>query len=480
MKFVSIILLLLLGISILRLISNKFSLLELLGLSFPIGTGIMSFYAFCINLMGFDFNRINILGGIIVLMLLINTFSFIRKGKVSYTTLPIDKRGLMQMIKNIQIIWVVGIIALAYILYAISVKSLYWPTLHYDAINGYDLLAKQIAHEKTLQEALFNPIWSIQNVRTLYPPLITYSLAYPLIMGFEYSKICCVLFFISVIISFYAFIQKTVNPVSAIFFTVLLAITPEFLAQSAMVMTNVPHVAYTMGGLLPMYFWITRKEDRYLYLSVLLLTLGVWAKTETILFSFAAGIAFVGALLSRRKTNKLLNRKNISRLLIFVIGTTGLFFLWELYSTSFPGIKELKQPISSSFIWDTEKIKLIMHHVYLVTIKGTIYYGYLVYLFLFSYFIDLLIQISNRKYRDTNHIIILTTFILIPWLAYIVTFYQLDVSSNHLVGYIKASYKRSFFNFLPLMLFFVANTRLVHKLFDFLFHPWSSQKEIKI
>src|SRR4030042_6796381 len=65
----------------------------------------------------------------------------------------------------------------------------------------------------------------------------------------------------------------------ALLAVLLLVTTPSIFAHSMIVYTNLPYTIYLVMGAIYLYFWLVRKEVRYLALSGLMTGLSTWTRS---------------------------------------------------------------------------------------------------------------------------------------------------------------------------------------------------------
>jgi hypothetical protein len=112
--------------------------------------------------------------------------------------------------------------------------------------------------------------------------------------------------------------------------------------------------------------------------------------------------------------------------------------------------------------WDGEKLARMMAKVKAVTFNMQ-FFGILVHLFIAMVAINAYFHI---KYRER---LALLAVIILPWLAYMFIYYQLDTPyTNDGSVWIESGYKRGLFYFFPLALFYCANNRVA----DMVFNKW--------
>ena len=88
------------------------------------------------------------------------------------------------------------------------------------------------------------------------------------------------------------------------------------------------------------------------------------------------------------------------------------------------------------------------------------YYGIVVYLFLSMILINIVFIIKQKDRID------LLAAIWIAWFLYLFIYYQIDTTYlPNTTSWIEAGYRRGFFYFLPLMLFYCATNKISNTIF---------------
>ncbi len=438
-----------LGFVFINVIAFRVSILEKLGFSIPIGIGLNTLFLILIDMAGVAINnKTTILVMNIVLLLVVLGLFFVRN-KDWVKNFKLDLKIDWNLFKNINLGWLLLLGFLFYVIYGISTKSLFWPVYIYDSAAGYDFIAKAIFREGSFDNSIFDPNYPLYSVRSVYPPLVPLAFSMAYVFGGLSSKIIGVFFYCSTFLVFYSFIRKYVTDYAAALFALLLAISPEFAAFSALSSPNPPCTFYASMGLLSMYVWYKDGEQGYFNLGVFSLMLAMWTRTESIMF--VAGGGFLVLL------NVIKTKKHI-RLAYYSFIPMSVFFFWQWYLNNVLETTKTN-PIVEHLAWDGDKLARMMKQVSDVTFS-TQYYGITVFLFLI-----LILLNAYYIYKEKDSLVLLIT-IFIPWLLYMAIYYIIDTDYKEgSVAWIGAGYKRGFFYFLPLMLFYAANNKIMKAVF---------------
>lgn len=443
------------GISILNAISPQIRVLEKLGFAMPVGIGVNSLIMILLDLFGVPINNMVILlsiNGVLIVGLIFLAFV---KHKQLFSLKSFLSAYHPKKWPVVNLGWMLLMGYSIYVIYALVAKTLFWPVFIYDSIYGYDFIAKVVTAEGTFNNSIFDPAYPLHGIRSIYPPLVPLAFGMSYIFGSLSSKIVVVFFYISNFVVLYSYIQRYSTHFASALFAFLLAITPEFAAFSALSSPNPPCTFYTSIGLLSLYIWYVEDIKSYFNIGLLCIVLALWTRTESLIF-FAGGGLLI--FLKAVRDKKFTPYKKFIPLIVYGVAGTGVFIFWQWYVKSILQV-ENSNPMVKHLYWDGAKLGRLWEKVKDVTFN-TRYYGIIVYTFL----IILVVNVVNLiKYKDR---LVLLTIIAVPWLLYLFIYYQLDTDYEPgSTNWIESGYKRGFFYFLPLLLFYCASNRLATKIF---------------
>lgn len=287
-------------------------------------------------------------------------------------------------------------------------------------------------------------------MRSTYPPLPPYVFSFAYIAGFQSSKIMMAGYLLSFYVLFYAVLREYVSHLGSVFFSFLLIITPELSAFFTLSSTNAICTVYVSLGFIFVYLWYDIKKQGFFALGTLFLMMSLWTRSESIVFVGAAGIIIL---------LRSVKEKRIKELLAYATLMGTVFFLWQWYLTDVLNISQEKWIITRLY-WDSDKLSHLLTKVSDVTFN-TQFYGLVVYIFL----IVVLLNLANI-YKSKDRVVLLG-IILLAYLSYLFVYYQIDTDySLDKTGWISAGYRRGFFYFIPLLLFYSAINKYSMLLFN--------------
>lgn len=446
------------GLAILLTISRKYSLAELLGYSFLAGIGLETFFLFVLDIVNIRYS-VEVLSALnaafVALIFSVNYKKFLQL-KDEWRT---PSFSLQQVNLAAVLIFCIG----AYLLYAITVKNLFWPPSEHDTISSFDKLGRIMAVEGKLKISLFD--YHLEGAGGVYPPLFHGSFAYVYIFGAETSKIVTTLFFVSLLSSFYGALRNYTDSTVASLLTFVLMITPEMFSHAALSLGNMPTTAYVCAGGLATITWLDKRDDKYFWLGALFIALVVWIRSDTIVFT-AAALLIVGL--------DFLRTKDWKRTIIYGAITAAPFVIWALYlrlkiGTSTGGKFDFGMGYNSErfdLVWGY--IKAFLFGGQKGAIDGGQLYGIVFMLFFLVLLINVALIYKNGVSAFINDNRNTLLFLFVSFFAYAFLFYFIDVKVQRapIASLMESSFKRGMFCFIPIALFYVATSNASTWLFS--------------
>ena len=150
--FIALALCYLLGLSILLMISTKYSVPELIGYSFLIGIGLETVFLFLLDVFQLQFSQ-----GILLIINVLVIAALNGSNKKNRIPLKTELQQIRPKFnyKEINYVAVFLFCIIAWLFYNITVKNLFWPPTETDAITSFDKLGKIMAIEGKIRISLF-------------------------------------------------------------------------------------------------------------------------------------------------------------------------------------------------------------------------------------------------------------------------------------------------------------------------------------
>ncbi|MCX6200199.1 MAG: glycosyltransferase family 39 protein [Bacteroidetes bacterium] len=451
MLTLGIVLCYLLGLSVLLLISRKYSWAEVVGFSFLMGMGIETFFMFFLDIIGIRYSPTVLIG--------INVFSIVALCGANYKNLSLLKDEFKIPAFSIQQINFVAVFIfclMAYLLYAVTVKNLFWPPTEHDTIGSFDKLGRVMAAEGRLNISLYK--YDLEGAGGLYPPLFHASFAYVYIFGAEIPKIVTTLFFVSLLTSFYGLVKNYVGSTAASLFTFILMVSPEMFSHAALSLGNMPTTAYVCAGALATFTWLDKRDSKYFWLGAIMMAFVIWIRTDTVVFT-AAALLIVGI--------DFLKTKDWKKTLIYGAIAVAPFILWSLYLKMIIGTSTGNK-FDLGIGYNTQRMDLMLGYVKAFLFggqKGAIDGGQLYGLVFWIFFLMLIINLGLIYKKGVKEILLdklnVLVFFFVSFALYFILFYLIDekIQRAPISSLMESSFKRGMFCFIPIALFYASTNK---------------------
>jgi hypothetical protein len=461
MEAIGLILCYLLGCSVLLTISRKYSLAELIGYSFLIGIGIETVFLFLLDVVGVKYSSGVLIGLNVAVIAGLLALNFKKLADFELTPNP---KSFLQ-IKNINFPAVFIGCIIAWLLYLVTIKCLFWPPLERDTFGSFDKLARIMAVEGKLKISLY--AYGLEGAGGVYPPLYHASMAYMYLFGAELPKIITTLFFLSTILIFFDVTRKYIGATGASFFTLVFMLTPEYFSHAALTLGNLPTTAYVCAGGLCTLAWLDKREEKFFWLAGILMGFVVWIRSDTVVFT-AAALLIIGI--------DFLRTGDWKKTITYGAMVVAPFVLWTLYlKFKIHNVPTAKFDFSIGFNQDRWNVVKGYTDAYLFggdysfngigAVDGAQFYGvsfvlfFVVLLLNVALFSALLYKKGDWKKALTSQVNVLL-FFFVSLLLYFMLFYFIDekVQSSPIWSLMYSSFKRGLFCFLPIAFFYTSTS----------------------
>lgn len=428
----------LMGFALMQMCCNALKPIEKFGFALPVGIGLSSIYMFILDLLGIAVNsKTALLAGEMIIVVVLLFLAKRKHGSVFPSRSDIQQSFEFPHRDITYYFVLAGILAM---LIMIGIKSVIWPIVSYDAVTGYDMLAKIIAAEGTFDNSVFDKANSLETHRTGYPPLYPYALAYARLLGPVNPQVICIFWYVPMAVSFYALLRHYMTPLGSAVFTLLLISTPDYADFSSISSNNTPMAFYSGLGLIAIYIWYDKQIRSYFTLGMILIALGNWDRLEGVFFFAGAAILVFLHCWRARKFRPLL---------LFSVICLLPTVVWQIYMSEILEVS-FKREVRLIPFWDVDRFRSLLQETGKVTFS-TFYYGIVIFFSLFMIGLHLILAYFNKQRKQW----LLFACIVIAWLGYLALFYQMK-SDFVSAGLISASYKRGLYAYLPPLLFAVS------------------------
>jgi hypothetical protein len=234
------------GFVFVHCLSVKFTLIEKAGLSFPLGMALESLLMLLLDQAGIPLSPAPLLVSETLLLAGLCAFVY-RYRRDAFESLQASVS--LPSFKKVNLVWLLFILAIAYVEYMNLSKCFYFPPFDRDSLAAFDTIGYIAAMEHTLKGiSLFDNTY-MPNVHgpasyIAYAPLLQLSYAYVYALGAETSKVVPGLMYLFFLLAFYAATSRAAGKTGAAVATFFMMLTPEMLAFSSLSITNVIHAVF--------------------------------------------------------------------------------------------------------------------------------------------------------------------------------------------------------------------------------------------
>jgi len=345
----------------------------------------------------------------------------------------------------------------SYLMLISAWKCAWYPVIPFDTLVGPDLVATYAVREGHLISSIFTthlPTASLYSNQPFYAPFTMLMQVMYLLTGLPFGKIWLTLLVVSFSLFLYAELRQTVHPLLVTVLLLFYWCSPELYAYTFLLQTDYANMTFFAASVWLLHRYRSTGQRGQLGLSILLMTLACWARSETIFFvpiSMGMVIAKVYPWPNRRALG-------LSLLAGFLPALAVLFWNLVFVRGYLPIQPQLGRGLFdfSSFRYGQTYAAMNEDVIFNLT-----YWNYL--LFFFSILTALnLILFSDRR----------GLYFLI-WLAGLYGIFGLII--QHIEGAnVAYTFRRGFFKFIPLMMMYLASTTLFARL-----SGWLWRKEAK-
>ncbi|MDR1557898.1 MAG: glycosyltransferase family 39 protein [Tannerellaceae bacterium] len=429
--------------------SLRFTLAEKTGLAFPLGMALECFLMLFLDQAGIPLTPVPLLTVQTLLLAGLCAFVyFYRTNALKSLWASVSRPSL----KGINLVWLLFILATAYMEYMNLSKCLYFPPSDGDSLAGFETIGYILAQEHTLKglsifDASYMPGIHGPASYITYAPFVQLSYAYVYALGAETSKVIPGLMYLFFLLAFYGATSRVAGRTGAAVATFFMLLTPEMLGFSSLSMTNNMHAVFASLSVIYLSLWFTKREKKDLLLCGVLLGGNILCRTE--------GIVFIGSVLLLLFIDAFRSKQYKGFLQASLFALVPLL-VWTLY-TKLNGLYAESIAITHLF-WDAEKAGIITSYMWMLY-NNTLYYGWSFVVFLIAFLANLWFLIRRRDSLG------LLLAIGLSSLFYILILYQIDYKWDTIDNVLSYSAKRFMFCFIPMLWYFSVTNHAVKSLF---------------
>lgn len=266
------------GNAILNRLKASFSILEKISLAGILGLGLGTFEIILIESISLPVNYIYFIITSMAVLVLLN----IQKPFNFHHALNFSA-SKEERFRSYEIYYVLSI----FVLFIISAwRCYYFPITPYDSRVGIDLVAKYAVAEETIKSSVFTilPKYHFLGNQPIYAPFAMLMQIIFRLFGFPFGKLWLTLIFLFFLMFAYSRFRKVIHPTLAGFLIILFLVIPELYAYTFLIQTDYSNALFMGLGVFFFYEFYKHRFNSYFWLSVMFITLACWTRTETIFF----------------------------------------------------------------------------------------------------------------------------------------------------------------------------------------------------
>ena len=333
-------------------------------------------------------------------------------------------------------------LALIVFLVLISIwRCYYLPVTQRDAIVGFDLVAKYAAEQGTIRSTVFSDphLQGHLSNQPYYAPFTAIMQIIFRLTGLQFGKVWLSVIFIAFLVFLYKRLAVFSHPILAGMLTVVFLSIPVMYAYTFTVQSDYSNAVFFAVSVILFHDYVRLGHRKLALLSAGFMGFACWTRSETIIFVPFGALAAYG--FARRYGAK----EGVRVAILFVLIPALFFSLWHvlyytLYFKQTPGTQIILAGISPS-----RAISMVAR--LWVLFGNTSAYGYIFPIFALSLLVNLTL------FRDRRGLDLLI-WLGILCLGFVMILLLVPAAS------IENTIKRGFFKLFPIMVFYLAQSRL--------------------
>lgn len=280
-----------------------------MGLSFPLGLGILTLFLYLINIFGIKITLHVVL--LITVIFAVPLFILFRKKISGFVKESIKKLQGLHLTNIEKVI----LLATGFLIFSSFLNTSFWPVRHWDALTLYDFRGKVIAQTGEIKSVIFDSYY------VEYPLLTSLAHTVAYLTGSSNPKFIYSIYYLSLGLVFYGLLKRFLDRNISLLFTLLLISIPIFYEHSVNSYTNLPYTFYFSLSAIYLFISDLKNNRRLLFLSALLLGLSTWTRS---IEPFWLGMVFAVFILS-------LIRKRILNILFYLLAFLPIQQAWRMF-----------------------------------------------------------------------------------------------------------------------------------------------------
>ncbi len=429
----------LIGFGLVKRLEGSTEVKDIIPLSFVIGLPLSTFPVLVLDMIGIPIRYWSILGFLFVVAILFH---------VKFRNSWLRFKVIFGRKPRLKLYEIPFLLAILFLLGLSGWRCYYNPISPFDTVVGIDLVAKYAVKESTIRSTVFTDLlfnttgWSNQ---AFYAPFTMLMQVIFRSVGFPFGKVWLIVLNFSFFALFYRKIARDLHPYFAGLFTVLLLSIPELYAYSYLIQTDYSNAIFFTLSLIFMYdFYRDRSNTPALYLSIVLMSMACWTRSETVFF-LPIGLF----ILFYERGRWAFNWERVKMGILYLAFPLLTFFLWTgLYTSLFLPVSSISSGLLNlDFSNYFGRMISYMDDMFNSVILEGQYWNYLIPVFAVGALLNFLL------FRNGKGIFFIWTQV---FLLVVFTLMLLHIEGVN-VAY---TFRRGFFKFIPLMFFYFTYSSL--------------------
>lgn len=412
-----------------------------ISLSVLLGTGVFSLIPFLLQLFYIPLTATNVFLALMVSCALLNIRS--KQGWIYFFD---DIKSNRFRIKLYELPF---LLLIAFMVFVSAWRCYYYPPTPRDLTSGPEVIAEYAIKEKTMINSVFS--LDLETTNNQFKPAFVTSLQIIYkYAGFPFGQVWLSTVFIFFLVFLYHALSIKLHRLFAGLLLVIFVAIPETYAYTIMVLFDYVNAVFFCLSLYYLFDFFKNHQRNYLILSGLLMALATYARSETLLL---AGFIAVAIMVYHRRI-KSSWWQLIKGCIIFLLPSLIIYLVSiTIYINYYlPAGYKVESLLNNNLVDPMPLINrfLDMNGQIFFTNNGVSYYGYFIFIFVGLLLLDSIWK-DVWDTRSLNWLYgVLVIYIGLPFIGYLFPLYDLDHST-----------KRGLFKILPLMLLYMANSRLL-------------------
>lgn len=416
-----------------------------LSLSTIIGIVIHSTVPIVQDILGISLTAQGVAWGIIIITMLFSS------------GLIWGRKSLIESLKNqsfsIKVYEIPFLTIISFAIYVAAYRCYYFPVTPRDALSGPEAIAEFAVREGKIANSFFNVNLETTNNQFKSPYLIGLQIVYKFLVQ-PFGQVWLIPLVISFILFLYTSVRERIHPILGGLFVFLFIATPECFAYTIMILYDYSNMVFFAVAAYMLYQFRLNRRRSELWLAALLFGMATYIRTETLIL---VGLLFPLFFMDGYKTKKL----NFLNLMIpfGILMSFSLLFYILVMKVYLPVCIPEKYILGKDLNQNWGDIGFLfkrfvdVNEQLIFGERGIQLWNYFMYLFLLFVIANIMIYKKQNKEESYWLYMVGIVYFGIPLLGYIIPL--VDVANTS---------KRSLFKILPLMFYYMVNTRLIAQL----------------